>query len=99
MIQARNIDFTTYPHIVAIGSHAFPGVSAGDGQTYEVSIPTQENTNYTVVAGFQTNSPGYAYLTIAVHTKTTTSFKLEVWNSRNASAQGPTVDWVLVRND
>lgn len=98
-IGANNIDFTTFAHVISCGTHTFPTVSAGDGQTYEVTIPQQPDTRYSIFGTFQTNSPGYAYLTIAVHSKTTTSFNLEVWNGHSANASGPTVDWVMIRND
>lgn len=97
--MSHKIDFTTFTHSVICGTHEFPAVSAGDGQTYQVTIPEQPDTRYSIFGTFNRNSPGYAYLTIAVHSKTTTSFKLEVWNSRGADAAGPTVDWVLIRND
>lgn len=98
-VQSSKIDFKTFSHVVACGTHPFPAVSANNGQTYEVTIPEQPDTRYSVFGTFQTNSPGYAYLAIAVHSKTTTSFKLEVWNGYSANASGPTVDWVLIRND
>lgn len=98
-VTSDKIDFTTFTHSVICGTHEFPTVPAGDGQTYQVTIPEQPDTRYSIFGTFNRNSPGYAYLTIAVHSKTTTSFKLEVWNSRGADAAGPTVDWVLIRND
>ena len=99
VVSSNNIDFTTFAHVISCGTHTFPAVSAGDGQTYQVTIPEQPDTRYSIFGTFQTNSPGYAYLTIAVHSKTSTGFKLEVWNGTTANASGPTVDWVMIRND
>lgn len=88
------------PHIEMVGTKTFSAVNAGQGQTATISIPTQKDTNYSVIATFNVNSSGYAFLTIAAYQKTTTSFKLEVWNPWNVKAEGgPTVDYIVVRND
>ena len=98
-VTADKIDFTTFTHIVACGTKEFQAVLGNAGRTLTVDIPTQPDTNYSIIATFNKNTSGYAYLTISAYNKTTTNFKLEVWNSTGNDTSGkPVVDWILVRN-
>ena len=81
------------------GSHNFPTIGGGSGQSAVIEIPEQPDARYSVFAGFQTNSSGYSYLTPTVYAKTTKSFTLEVWNNSSGAVSGPTVDWLLIRNN
>lgn len=97
-VTADKIDFSSFPHIVACGSHTFTNISGNSGDTYQVTIPTQPDTDYYVMTSHQTPSQLYSYAVPAISNKTSTSFTLNVWNNNSDTATAA-IGWMVVRNN
>ena len=96
-VTANKIDFTTFPHIIKAGTQTFPAVGGGRVQDVSISIPTQTNTNYVVVATHSATVNNWTWLAIQSLNKTTTSFTLRVANNSNNTTGTPSVDYIVVK--
>lgn len=96
-VTGNNIDFTTFPHVIKAGTQTFPAVEASEVQDVTISIPTQTDTNYVVVATHSATVNSWTWLAIQSLNKTTTSFTLRVANNKNTATGAPSVDYIVVR--
>lgn len=91
----RTIDFTTFPHVIACGTKTIGSVTAYSSSTSSVTIPTQPDTDYYVVATFNGATSYYAACQIAITNVSTTGFKINVYND-GANASGNIATYYIV---
>ena len=98
MIQARNINLSTFPYEVLGGTTEQKSCASVAATNFSITLPqTVSNTNYyvavTLVSGGSGWGDGFMWKVID---KTTSSFKIQVWNPRSSSISSVGFNWVLV---
>ena len=99
-VTSENVDWSNIPRIVTVGSYKqnLPANQGFDGVNYNVSIPTQPDTNYEVLFSIKTEHAfDLSVVYVSVSSKTTSSFTFNMRNGSSSSSHEVEVSYMVVR--
>lgn len=91
-VTADKIDFTTLQH----GTATIGTIPAVSGKKVTVNIPTQKDTNYTVIVSGVGGGSAYSFVAFTVLNKQLNSFQIEGWNNHEAQSGNIKASYLLI---
>lgn len=100
VVSATNIDFTTFPHIIACGEKDYSAINSQSSTDVSVTIPTQADTDYFVAIANDNKNSYWTKLFIRVINKTTTGFTINIYNdgSSGQNTGAGKVNYIVTRS-
>lgn len=93
-VTSAKIDWSTVVHGTSPASGT---INTNSGTSISVTIPTQANTNYTVIITETNSSGAWSWIASRVINKTTTGFTIDLYNnSAQWTATSMTFDYLVI---